>query len=965
MRKSGEQGRSRFSRRKTGRDGRFSLSREWKRFLQGFLSFAAGALILCSVATVQKVYANFPFVWQGYVVPFFFGGAFGWIIGVLFFKLARRTNQLKRILAERKRLDADLVESEERLRVLIDAIPDIVCFKDGDGRRKGLVVAGRDAADRMAAEKAIAYHSQILSAVRDAIVVISPEMKTIWCNQTAKEIYGDRPEMFAEHCFTFYKHRESACEKCPVLKVMADGKSHQEVSRSYDKDNNLVWRLNKAYPFYDEQGKIAGAIEIVSDYSEQKRLLDALEKSEFVLNQAQAVAGVGSWRQDIVENVFKYESEERLDLAIRGTNAGLWDWHVRTGRVVFNERWAEIAGYALDELEPASIRTWIDLCHPDDLKLSDELLKRHFSGETDFYECEARMKRKDGSWVWVLDRGRVTQWGDDGKPVRMTGTHVDITDRKRYEELVHAERDMASAWSVAGGFAERLAVCLETAIRVSSMDSGGIYLADETDGSMRLAVHRGVSDFFVENASHYPADSTKVEMIRKGEPVYTLYRNLTSRENVPVPWERLQAIAVVPILFQGRVVGCLNVASHTEDRVPEHARVALERIARYAGSFIAHEMQEEKIRQGWKDLDAFFNTIEDLVFILDTDGIIIGHNKVAADRLGYPANELTGRHVLEVHPEDRGREAQAVIEAMIAGETATCSIPVKTRDGRFIPVETNVVVGRWKGRDVIFGISRDMTERDRLEASRLSLEQRRQQVEKAESLSRMAGAVAHHFNNILAVVMGNLELALNKLPDDDIAKLIGDAEKAVHRATQISGYMLSFIGMTRGKPQTMDFSKTIREHLPAIQTELPAIIVESDLPESGPAIDADPEKIRQILAILVANAWESMKGASGAVRISVDAWKASEIRKSRCFPVQWNASADAYACLTVADTGCGMDKETIGRIFDPFYTDKFIGRGIGLPVTLGIVKSSGGCVMVESKPGAGSVFRVFWPVSSR
>ena len=120
---------------------------------------------------------------------------------------------------------------------------------------------------------------------------------------------------------------------------------------------------------------------------------------------------------------------------VRALNPGIWEWYVQTGELRLNDRWAEIIGYTLDELRPISIKTWETYSHPDDLNRSGELLSVHFEKHTDFYEMEARMRHKNGSWIWVLDRGKVIEWDDQGRPVLMVGSHIDITDHKRMEEI--------------------------------------------------------------------------------------------------------------------------------------------------------------------------------------------------------------------------------------------------------------------------------------------------------------------------------------------------------------------------------------------------------------------------------------------------------------------------------------------------------------------------------------------------
>ena len=148
------------------------------------------------------------------------------------------------------------------------------------------------------------------------------------------------------------------------------------------------------------------------------------------------------------------DERRRFAAIIAGTNAGTWEWNVQTGQTIFNERWAEIIGYTLDELQPVSIETWQRFAHPEDLERSVQALQRHFSGETPFYICEARMRHHNGDWIWVHDRGEVRTWTPDGQPEWMFGTHIDITARRAAEaELLENQENLRLA---AGVFAASL-----------------------------------------------------------------------------------------------------------------------------------------------------------------------------------------------------------------------------------------------------------------------------------------------------------------------------------------------------------------------------------------------------------------------------------------------------------------------------------------------------------------------------
>ena len=245
-------------------------------------------------------------------------------------------------------------------------------------------------------------------------------------------------------------------------------------------------------------------------------------------------------------------------------------------------------------------------------------------------------------------------------------------------------------------------------------------------------------------------------------------------------------------------------------------------------------------------------------------------------------------------------------------------------------------------------------------------EKRVLQLQKAESLGRMAGAVAHHFNNMMAVVMGNLELARTDLPRESRTyQNLLQAEKAGRRAADMSLLMLTYLGRQQGKSKPLDLSKITRDCLENIHPQLrKELTLELNLLPQGPVIQADPAQMEQVLKALVTNAWESMDDyPNGRLRVCVETRPASSIGHENRFPVDWQSPDPSFACLSIIDTGKGLDEAMISGIFDPFFTDKFTGRGLGLPVTLGIIKAHGGCITLESEPGKGSTFSVFLPLS--
>jgi len=237
-----------------------------------------------------------------------------------------------------------------------------------------------------------------------------------------------------------------------------------------------------------------------------------------------------------------------------------------------------------------------------------------------------------------------------------------------------------------------------------------------------------------------------------------------------------------------------------------------------------------------------------------------------------------------------------------------------------------------------------------------------QYAQKAESLGRMSGAVAHNFNNILATILGYAELMQIELPPASPAQpMIQEILTATMRASKITRQILEYTGHIQSKPEKVHLSMLITDMMPLIEISVSQKITLSyDLMDKISLINVDLNQIRQIVLNLIANASEALEENEGMITIRTGITDAD--RAFLCEPyLDENLPQGKYVVLEISDTGCGMDEDTKAKIFDPFFTTKFLGRGLGLPAVLGIVKQHRGAIKVFSTVGAGTTIKVLFP----
>jgi PAS domain S-box-containing protein len=392
-------------------------------------------------------------------------------------------------------------------------------------------------------------------------------------------------------------------------------------------------------------------------------------------------------------------------------------------------------------------------------------------------EITFRVRRPDGSIRWIQHQCEPI-FDVEGHFLGSRSDNTDITERRFYQTMLQSQYDLGQALVSARSLSETLEICLNAAITISSLDCGGIYLLDSVSRSLTLVSHSGLPEDFLHRAAHYPAGDPHIAFIMSGKPTYAAHISSGIPSPLRDPFVHLRTLAVVPFTYEGAVIGCMNVGSHTLDVIPEEARTALETIATQIGGAIARARLTDTIRQERTNLHALFSTIKDFLFILDENGNIVFTNPVVAERLGYNEADLYGVHVSMVHPPAVREEANEIIAEMLAGRRESCPLQLLARDGHTVPVETRVIRGAWNGRPAIFGISRDTTERERKDNEV-------RQLLKEKNL--LLHEVHHRIKNNMTLITSLLSLQAASLSESDgrAVEVLKDAELRVRAMVDI------------------------------------------------------------------------------------------------------------------------------------------------------------------------------------
>ncbi len=399
-------------------------------------------------------------------------------------------------------------------------------------------------------------------------------------------------------------------------------------------------------------------------------------------------------------------------------------------------------------------------------------------------------------------------------------------------------------------------------------------------------------------------------------------------------------------------------------RDAEGQRVGFSGIARDVTQRIRTEQALRESEERYREL---FENAYDIVYTHDLEGWFTSLNKAGEEISGYTREEMTRTRLEDIVPPEMQSMVQAMIRRKLGGEVPTrYELEIVSKDGRRIPIEVSTRLIVKDGAPVgIQGIARDITERKRAEEERKRLEAQIQHAQKLEGLGVLAGGIAHDFNNLLVGMLGYAGLALAKLPEESPARAyLEKIESSAQRAADLTNQMLAYSGKGSFVVRPLNLSKLVTDvgHLLAASISKKAIL-RYQCEEALPSMVGDTSQLHQVVMNLITNASDALGDDAGMITIATRTIQADRPYLADTY-LNDDLPPGLYVCLEVSDTGCGMDAETQSRIFDPFFSTKFAGRGLGLAAVLGIVRGHKGAIKVYSEPGHGTTFRVLFPAST-
>jgi PAS domain S-box-containing protein len=607
------------------------------------------------------------------------------------------------------------------------------------------------------------------------------------------------------------------------------------------------------------------------------------------------------------------ESEEKYRLLVSQLPAivfqGYGDWSVD----FLDRKVEELTGYHKEDFDSRQVK-WCDLIPPEGLDYAQRVFRKALKGDKSYIR-EHRIRRKDGEIRWVQCRGRIF-CDDQGNVKHISGVTFDITDRKRAEEALRKSEELHRSLfeNMLNGFA----YC--KMLFENNQPQDFIYL----NVNRSFEVLTGLQNVVGKKVSEV------IPGIRKSDPsLFEIYGRvaLTGKP------ERFEIyVEALKMWFS------ISVYSPEKEYFVAIFDVITDR-----------RRAEEALRNHLNFLQTLLETIPSPIFYKNTEGVYLGCNQALADFLGLPKEEVIAKTVYDVYPQDLADKYFEMDSALFRQPGVQIyDFSMQHADGtrhdvNFHKATYTTTEGKVAG---LVGVMVDITERKKAEEERLRFS-------KLESLANLAGGIAHDFNNILTAIIGNISLAmLDVLPEARSRERLIAAERACLQAQTLARQLLTFAKGGAPIKEVVSVQELVTESGVFACSGSP-VRCESAFPDNLWMVEADPGQTSQVFQNLIINAIQAMP-MGGTIRILGENLVVETGSELALEPGR-------YVKISIQDQGVGIPANYLPKIFDPYFTTKQTGSGLGLATAYSIVKNHHGHISVESKLGEGTVFHVYFP----
>ena len=612
---------------------------------------------------------------------------------------------------------------------------------------------------------------------------------------------------------------------------------------------------------------------------------------------------------------------------------GFWENDLELGISHLSEGWLRFFGYTTDDFpQPGRLNAWFAVVHPDDIADAEASYQRHLAGDTPHWRQELRIRDAKGTWRWVLSRGQIVDSHPDGRPVRIVGTHLDISEQKertrdlaatrqRSRMLLDAVPDLVFIGTREGKVVECSGQCPEGLVAT------GVGLLGE---DLRDVLPQDLAGNLLD-CLRETIDSQRMQTLACCLPVNGADRHFEARST---PCGADMACCIVRDI---------TAPKQTIQRLDE-ARREYEHLVRSlpVGVFSFRTGRDGGVRNAYVS--------PRMAELLDQPAELIAKG---ADAFGQ-----------YVHPADRNR-ARDIVGVLLGGEARIREeIRCCGRGGGTVWIHLEVQSGQASPDEILIrGTIADITAQKRSEEEHRQLQMRMQKSERMRALGQLAGGVAHEFNNQLNTVLFFVDsIRKDKFTADQLKRYADLLYEGAARTSDLTKKLLDFSRQGSPTRVVFDLHRVLSEFLDMLaQTLGRRIRIQRILLAEVPMLFGDPAQINSSLLNLSINARDAMAGAGtitfATESVCLDAAQCRQLRHEN------ELRPGNYLCLSVSDTGSGMDPKIRERIFEPFFTTKPSGKGtgLGLAAVYGTVIDHSGAIKVETQPGYGTTFRIFLP----